>query len=89
MALIRLATPLRRFSGGKPEITADGSTLLEVIENIDKASPGFAEKVLEDGELKRFLNIYVNNEDVRFGNGLKTEIKGEDVISILPAVSGG
>ncbi|MFQ5816288.1 MAG: MoaD/ThiS family protein [Candidatus Hydrothermarchaeaceae archaeon] len=89
MALIRLATPLRRFSGGKPEITEEGSTLLELIENIDGASPGFAEKVLENGEIKRFLNIYVNNEDVRLGEGLRTPIGEKDIVSILPAVSGG
>ncbi len=89
MAVIRLATPLRRFSAGKPEITAEGSTLLEVIENIESTSPGFAEKVLEDGEIKRFLNIYVNNEDVRLGEGLKTKLGESDVVSILPAVSGG
>ncbi len=89
MALIRLATPLRRFSGGKPEISADGATLLDIIQNIDRTSPGFAEKVLENGELKRFLNVYINNEDVRFGKGLKTEIGKQDVVSILPAVSGG
>jgi molybdopterin converting factor small subunit len=89
MALIRLATPLRKFSGGKPEITAEGETLLELIQNIDKGSPGFAEKVLENGEIRRFLNIYVNNEDVRLGEGLNTKIGENDVVSILPAVSGG
>ncbi len=89
MALIRLATPLRKFSNGKPEITAEGSTLLEIITNIDKTSTGFAEKVLENGELKQFLNVYVNNEDVRLGEDLNTKISKEDVISILPAVSGG
>lgn len=89
MALIRLATPLRKFSGGKPEITADGSTLLDLIKNIDSSSPGFADRVLENGEIKRFLNIYVNNEDVRLGEGLRTKLGDKDVVSILPAVSGG
>ncbi len=89
MAVVRLATPLRRFSAGKPEITADGATLLELVENIEKSSPGFAEKVLEEGEIKRFLNIYVNNEDVRLGEGLGTKLGENDVVSILPAVSGG
>lgn len=87
--MIRLATPLRRFSGGKPEINAEGSTLLELIKNIDSASPGFAERVLDNGEIKRFLNIYVNNEDVRLGDGLSTKLGEKDVVSILPAVSGG
>jgi molybdopterin converting factor small subunit len=86
---VRLATPLRRFSGGKPEITASGGTLEEVLLNIDSISPGFADKILENGEIKRFVNIYVNNEDVRLGKGLETEIGEDDTISILPAVSGG
>lgn len=89
MAIVRLATPLRKFSGGKPEITAEGSNLSELINNIDRNSPGFMDKVLENGELKRFLNVYVNNEDVRHGDGLDTKIGEKDVISILPAVSGG
>jgi molybdopterin converting factor small subunit len=89
MAIVRLATPLRKFSDGKPEITAKGATLEEVIKNIDEERPGFADKVLENGEIKRFINIYVNNEDVRMGDGLKTKVGDNDVISILPAVSGG
>lgn len=62
---------------------------MELIKNIDSASPGFAERVLDNGEIKRFLNIYVNNEDVRQGDGLSTKLGGKDVVSILPAVSGG
>jgi molybdopterin converting factor small subunit len=89
MATVRLATPLRKFSDGKPEIIAKGATLEEVIRNIDAERPGFADKVLEKGEIKRFINIYVNNEDVRMGGGLKTPIGEKDVVSILPAVSGG
>lgn len=89
MAIVRLATPLRKFSNGKPEITAEGATLQEVIDNINAKSPGFADRILENGEIKRFVNIYVNNEDVRMGKGLSTRIEKNDTISILPAVSGG
>ena len=89
MAVVRLATPLRKFSDGSPEVTAEGSTLEEVLQNIDTESPGFADKVLENGEIKRFINIYVNNEDVRLGKGLTTKVDKDDTISILPAVSGG
>ena len=89
MAVVRLSTPLRKFSDGKPEITSAGNTLKEVLLKIDSKSPGFVEKVLEDEEIKRFINIYVNNEDVRLGKGLDTEVGESDVISILPAVSGG
>lgn len=89
MAIVRLSTPLRKFNQGKPEVEAGGSTLKEVLQNIDASNPGFADKVLEKGEIKRFVNIYVNNEDVRLGKGLETQIGEKDVISILPAVSGG
>ncbi|MDI6655767.1 MAG: MoaD/ThiS family protein [Candidatus Hydrothermarchaeota archaeon] len=89
MAVVRLATPLRKFSEGRPEITAEGTTLQEVIDNVNAKSPGFADRILENGEIKRFVNIYVNNEDVRMGKGLATKIGKSDVISILPAVSGG
>lgn len=89
MVTVRLATPLRKFSDGKPEITADGETLQEVIDNINAKSPGFADRILENGEIKRFVNIYVNNEDVKMGKGLATKIGKNDIISILPAVSGG
>lgn len=89
MAVVRLATPLRKFSDGKPEITAEGATLEDVLLNIDSKSRGFADKVLENGDIKRFINIYVNNEDVRLGKGLKTKVGKKDTVSILPAVSGG
>jgi MoaD family protein len=89
MVTVRLATPLRKFSQGKPEIEAKGKTLREVILNIDSSSPGFAERILENNEIKRFVNIYVNNQDVRMGDGLDTKVDEKDVISILPAVSGG
>ena len=89
MVVVRLSTPLRKFSDGKPEITSVGNTLKEVLSEIDSKSPGFIEKLLEDEEIKRFINIYVNNEDVRLGKGLDTEVGESDVISILPAVSGG
>jgi molybdopterin converting factor small subunit len=89
VAVVRLSTPLRKFSEGKPEITTDGNTLRDVLSNIDSNSPGFIEKVLEDEEIKQFINIYVNNEDVRLGKGLDTEVGENDIVSILPAVSGG
>ena len=86
---MRLATPLRKFSNGKPELKVEGSTLDEVIHNIDVKSPGFKDKILENGKIKRFINIYVNNEDVRLGKELTTNVGQDDTISILPAVSGG
>ncbi len=89
MVVVRLATPLRKFSGGKPEIKVEGSTVREVIENIEARSPGFADKILDDNDIKQFINIFHNNEDIRFQKAIDTEIKPDDVLSILPAVSGG
>ncbi|MBU2559983.1 MoaD/ThiS family protein [archaeon] len=89
MAIVRLSTPLRKFSEGKPEINTEGSTLKEVLANIDSKIPGFLEKVVENDEIKQFINIYINNEDVRLGEGLSTALGESDVVSILPAVSGG
>ncbi len=89
MAIVRLSTPLRKFSEGKPEIKTEGSTLKEVLSNIDSKTPGFLEKVVENDEIKQFINIYINNEDVRLGEGLSTALGESDVVSILPAVSGG
>lgn len=89
MALVRFSTPLRRYTNGEPEDKISGSTLEEVIENLEKKYPGIKERILENGEIQKFINIYVNNEDVRLLKGLKTEVKETDVITILPAVSGG
>jgi MoaD family protein len=89
MAIVRLSTPLRKFCGGKPEVQAEGETLEEVLKNLNAAYPGIAEKVLENGEIRRFVNIYVNNEDVRLGEDLSTKVGEKDIVSILPAVSGG
>jgi molybdopterin converting factor small subunit len=89
MALVRLSTPLRRFTDGKPEVEADGATLSELLTNLNTKYPGIGEKVLKDGEIQRFVNVYVDNEDVRLGVGLETKLASNSVVSILPAVSGG
>ena len=89
MALVRLSTPLRRFTDGKPEVEARGETLKALLEDLEKRHPGISEKILKDGEIQRFVNIYVDNEDVRLGDGLNTRLNKTSVVSILPAVSGG
>ncbi len=89
MALVRLSTPLRRFTGGKPEVEAHGETLLELLKDLNERHPGISEKILKDGDIQRFVNVYVDNEDVRLGNGLATKLTKRSVVSILPAVSGG
>ena len=89
MALVRLSTPLRRFTNGKPEVEAEGETLSRLLSDLDRRFPGIGEKVLKDGDIQRFVNVYVDNEDVRLGDGLNTKLNKNSVVSILPAVSGG
>ncbi len=81
---------LRPTVGGERVVTAEGSTLRELIHNVDSRHPGFAGQLLEpDGGQRRFVNIYINDEDTRYLKGLDTPVEAGDVISILPAVAGG
>ena len=89
MALVRLSTPLRRFTEGKPEVEAEGTVLSELLADLNTRFPGIGEKILKDGEIQRFVNVYVDNEDVRLGDGLETKLTKTSIVSILPAVSGG
>ncbi len=89
MALVRLATPLRRYTDGKPEVVAEGDTLSELLSDLNKRYPGITEKILDGGEIQRFVNVYVDNEDARLGDNLSTKVGKDSIISILPAVSGG
>ena len=81
---------LRPTVGGERVVAADGSTLRELILNVDQRHPGFASHLLENGGTqRRFVNIYLNDEDVRYLGGLETPVDEGDIISILPAVAGG
>ena len=81
---------LRPTVGGERSVAAEGSTLRELIHNVDTRHPGFAgQLLLTTGEQRPFVNIYVNDEDVRYLSGLETPVEEGDVISILPAVAGG
>jgi sulfur-carrier protein len=81
---------LRPTVGGERSVVANGSTLRELIHNVDQRHPGFAGQLLEKtGVQRQFVNIYVNDEDVRYLDGLETAVSEADVISILPAVAGG
>ncbi|WP_030235072.1 ubiquitin-like small modifier protein 1 [Streptomyces sp. NRRL S-350] len=89
-ANVRIPTILRTYTGGAAEVTAEGATLAEVIADLEKNHPGIAARVLDDtGKLRRFVNVYVNDDDVRFAEGLATEIKDGAGVSIIPAVAGG
>lgn len=87
---VRIPTILRTYTGGVAEVTAEGGTLAEVIESLEKAYPGIAARVLDDtGKLRRFVNVYVNDDDVRFAEGLQTPTPDGANVSVIPAVAGG
>ena len=87
---VRIPTILRKHTGGARSVEGDGSTVREVIDKIDAQHPGFhAAIVSEGGELHRFINVYLNDEDIRFLGSLETPVSDGDTLSILPAVAGG
>lgn len=86
---VRIPTILRPFTKDQKVVSTTGSTLSEAISNLDTQYPGIGERLLENGALRRFINVYVNDEDVRFSGALDTAVKSGDSITILPAVAGG
>lgn len=87
---VRIPTPLQRLTGGKGDVSASGATIKEVINQLESNYPGFKEKLYsEDGELRRFINIYINEEDIRFLDSDSSPVKDGDTISIIPAIAGG
>ncbi len=87
---VRIPTPLRTLTDNKDTVETDGVTIAEVIENLQKDYPGLKERICDDsGELRRFVNVYLNDEDIRFLSGKNTEVKAGDEISIIPAIAGG
>ena len=90
MAKVRIPTQLRELSGGQSEVTVDGSTVAEVLEALNGAHPGFRDRLFDDGgKLRRFVNVFVADEDVRFLDGLDTKVTDGQTVSIVPAVAGG
>jgi MoaD family protein len=87
--IVRIPTPLRTLTGGNDEISADGRTVGELIDNLEKKHPGLRERLLDEKGVRRFVNIYIGEEDIRFLEGLKTELKNGDTVSIVPAIAGG
>ncbi|MDP9298565.1 MAG: MoaD family protein [Actinomycetota bacterium] len=87
---VKLPTILRKHADGEARVNADGGTLSDVLHDLEAKYPGITRNVLaDDGGLHRFINVYVNDEDVRYLGSLETEIKEGDTVSILPAVAGG
>ncbi len=86
---VSVPTILRSHTGGEKRVTASGGTLQAVISDLESNYSGITDRLVDNGKLHRFVNIYVNDEDVRFSGGLDTEISDGDSVTILPAVAGG
>ena len=86
---VRIPTILRPYTKDQKSVEAEGSSLSSLIADLDSRYPGLAERLLENGALRRFINIYINDEDVRFLGGLEAPLKDGDSVTILPAVAGG
>jgi molybdopterin synthase sulfur carrier subunit len=87
---VRVPGPLRRLTEGSAEVSVEGGTVAETLANLEAHYPGFRERLYDDsGKLRQFINIYVNDTDIRFGQGLETPVGERDELSIVPAVAGG
>lgn len=87
---VRIPTPLRKLTQDKDAVPATGVTIQEIVDNLEKQYPGLKERLCDErGELRRFVNIYLNDEDIRFAQGRQTAVKDGDEISIIPAIAGG
>ena len=88
--LVRIPTPLRAVTKGSAEVQGSGATVGDLIDDLEQSYPGLKERLIDDtGDLRRFVNIYVNQEDIRFLQGKKTTLKDGDEVSIVPAIAGG
>ena len=86
---VRIPTILRTYTGGAKVVETSGSTLGELIKNLDAAHAGIGDRLLDGEALRRFVNVYLNDEDVRFLGGLETPVSDGDTVTVLPAVAGG
>ena len=87
---VRIPTPLRRFTSGNEEVGVDGDTVNRVVEDLEHRYPGIKERLCdEQGRVRRFVNIYVNGDDIRFLSSLDTPVKDGDEVAIVPAIAGG
>jgi len=88
--VVRIPTALRRITQGQGEVKIEAKTIGELIEKLEEEFPGIKERLVEEnGEIRKFVNFFVNDEDIRFLNGKDTELKDGDVVSIIPAIAGG
>jgi sulfur-carrier protein len=89
MATVRLAPVLRASAGGSKQVSAQGSTLTEVLADLYTHYPALKEQIQPEGDLSRFINVYINDQDVRYLQGLQTSIGPNDTVILLPAMAGG
>ncbi len=88
--IVRVPTTLRTLTAGQSEVSVDGATVGDALDNLESAHPGFKERLLDDaGELRRFVNVFVSDDDIRFMDGLATAVPDGETVSIVPAVAGG
>jgi len=87
---VRIPTPLRKLTKDKDMVQAAGATIQDIIESLEQQYPGLKERLCDErGELRRFVNVYLNDEDIRFAQGKSTPVKDGDEISVIPAIAGG
>ena len=87
---VRIPTPLQRLTQGQGEVQCDGATVTELLANLEQRYPGIKERICDqEGKLRRFVNVFVNEEDIRFLQGDQTAVKDGDEVSIIPAIAGG
>jgi molybdopterin synthase sulfur carrier subunit len=90
MATVRIPTPLRKLTAGLEEVKAEGATIGLLLEDLEKKHPGIRERIFDEkGQVRRFVNIFANEEDIRFLQNLDTPVKDGDEVSIVPAIAGG
>ncbi len=90
MATVYIPTPLRRFTGGQSKVTVEAATVGELLQALDRQYPGLAPRLMNgDGQLKRFINVFLNDDEIRTLQGLETPVSPQDRISIVPAMAGG
>ena len=89
-ATVKIPTPLRKLTNNETSVDAIGKTIEQIVESLDSAYPGIRERLIDDnGDLRHFVNIYLNGEDIRYIDGLKSTVRDNDELSIVPAVAGG
>jgi molybdopterin synthase sulfur carrier subunit len=87
---VRIPTPLRRFTGGAETVSAVGDTVGAVVDDLERKHPGIKERICdEEGKVRRFVNIFINGDDIRFLENFSTRVKDGDEVSIVPAIAGG